>query len=75
MFKNTSSRYGKNNKVDSSENQLRGMRVIVFAVMGVLQLWLWKDGVSNQYALYLGLGLIFSAIISGLEFFKNRKNV
>ncbi|MDQ7089756.1 MAG: hypothetical protein Q9M50_03815 [Methylococcales bacterium] len=75
MFKNMSSRYGTDNKVDSSENQRRGMRVIIFAVMGVLKLWLWKEGIANQYALYLGLALIFSAIISGLEFFKIRKNI
>ncbi|MEN8207207.1 MAG: hypothetical protein ABFS24_14530, partial [Pseudomonadota bacterium] len=50
-----------------------GLLMILFSVMGVIELWLWKVGHANQYGLYIGLAFILGAIVSALQYIKYRR--
>jgi hypothetical protein len=52
-----------------------GIFMILFSVMGAIELWLWKIEHANQYGLYIGLAFIVGAAISALQYIKYRKKV
>lgn len=52
-----------------------GLSVILFSVMGAIELWLWNLGHTNQYGLYIGLALIAGAVLSAWQYSEHRKRV
>ena len=49
------------------EARRHALATIVFAVMGGIELWLWKVGHANQYGLYIGLALLAGALLSAFQ--------
>ena len=55
------------------ETTRHGLLMILFSVMGAIELWLWKIGHANQFGLYIGLALIIGATLSAFQYSRFRR--
>lgn len=47
--------------------------MILSAVMGFIEMWLWKFGHTDQYGLFFGLAFIVGAFYCARQYIKCRK--
>lgn len=47
--------------------------MILSAVMGFMEMWLWKFGHTDQYGLFFGLAFIGGALYCARQYIKYRK--
>jgi len=64
---------GRKSKEVITQTTRHAILTIVLFVMSVIELWLWKIGHANQYGLYIGLALIFGAILSAGQYIQYRR--
>ena len=58
-----------------SQTTRHGLLMVLFSVMGAVELWLWKIGHANQYGLHIGLAFIVGTALSAIQYIKYRKKV